>query len=108
MKSIILISMLSAISLPAFSQATKDTVLIHCEFGGTIPLKKIGITRIYFKDGSIRKDCTIVEFKGQWLIYIKDGSIHDVEISKISRILLANKIWAIYFDEKFKPLMKEM
>lgn len=100
--------MLVAFSLPAFSQAAKDTVLIHCEYGGTIPLKKIGITRIYFKDGSIRKDCTLKEFKGQWLIYIKDGSLHDVEIDKISRIELANKTMAIYFDEKFKPLVKEL
>lgn len=106
MHFIILFTMLAALWLPASSSAqsgTGDTIKISCKFGGSIALNSIGRTRIHFKDGTIRKDCTMKEIKDQWLIYEKDGSLHDVEIEKISWIEFADKVHAIYFDEKLRP-----
>jgi hypothetical protein len=102
------LTLLAALWLPASSfaqNATRDTMQISCRSGGSIAVNSIGRTRIHFKDGTVRKDCILKEFKDQWLIYEKDGSLHDAEVEKISWIEFADKVHAIYFDEKSKPVV---
>lgn len=70
----------------------------------SIILSRLKNTRIVFKDGSIRKNCTVKEINNYWIVYEKDGSLHDLEIEKISRIEIGNgTMKAVFFDEKNKP-----
>jgi hypothetical protein len=74
--------------------ARKDSMLIS----------RLGNTRIVFKDGSIRKNCKVKEINAYWIIYEKDGSLHDLMIEKIRRIEICDgTMQAIFFNEKNKP-----
>ncbi len=67
-------------------------------------LSRLKDTRIIFKDGSIRKHCTVKQINAYWIVYEKDGSLHDLEIEKIKRIEICDgTTQAVFFDEKNKP-----
>lgn len=64
-------------------------------------------TRIVFKDGSIRKNCKVKEINDYWIVYEKDGSMHDQTIEKIRRIEIGDGTrHAVFFDEKNKPVIR--
>ena len=68
----------------------------------------LGIGKIFEKDNSIIKNITLNEVKEYWITYIKDKSLHDLEMEKISRIEFMQSKWGqikIEFDEN-KPTIK--
>ncbi len=70
----------------------------------TLLLSRLENTRIIFKDGNIRKNCKVKEINDYWIVYEKDGSLHDLMIEKIKRIEIGNGTMpAVFFDEKNKP-----
>jgi hypothetical protein len=67
-------------------------------------LSRLRNTRIVFKDGSIRKNCKVKEINDYWIVYEKEGSLHDLMIEKVSRIEIGDgTMQAVFFDEKNKP-----
>ena len=69
-------------------------------------LSRLVNTRIIFKDNSIRKNCKIVEINEYWIVYIKEGSMHDLMIEEIKRIEIGDgTTQAVYFDENNKPII---
>ncbi len=83
-----------------------DTVRIEYENGGSVLLRKLGTTRIYLKDNTIRKNCTIKEIKDYWIVFLKDRSLHDVMIDKVKYIEMEDEVHAVFFDDKNKPVIK--
>lgn len=70
-------------------------------------LSRLGNTRIIFKDGSIRKNCKIKEIHEYWIVYEKEGSLHDQLTENIKRIEIGDKtMQAVFFDENNKPFIK--
>ena len=70
-------------------------------------LSRLRDTRIVFKDGSIRKNCKVKEINDYWIVYEKDGSLHDLMIEKISRIEIGDgTMQVVVFDEKSKPKIR--
>lgn len=56
-------------------------------------LKALGIGRIIEKDQSILKNITLHEVKEYWVVYIKNGSIHDLLMEKIERVEFSKSKW---------------
>ena len=68
-------------------------------------LSRLIKTRIVLKDGSMKKNCRIKEMHSYWIVYEKDGSLHDQMIDKIQRIEICDgTMHAVFFDEKNRPL----
>ncbi|OFY85180.1 MAG: hypothetical protein A3F72_05210 [Bacteroidetes bacterium RIFCSPLOWO2_12_FULL_35_15] len=88
----------------------KDTVIRKIfdeSTGDSIDILSLGNLRIVEKDGTIKKNTILKEIHSYWIIYEKDGSLHDFLISAIDRIELGNKKGkAIYFDKKGKATIK--
>jgi len=60
---------------------------------------KFGTGRIMLKDRGIIKNVKIHEIHPYWIVYIKNGSLHDLMIEKIQRIEIGKeKQRIIYFD----------
>lgn len=88
----------------------KDTLIkkIFDEItGDSIEIQNLGNLRIVEKDGTIKKNTILKEIHSYWIIYEKDGSLHDFLISTIDRIEIGDKkSKAIYFDKKGKATIK--
>ena len=56
-------------------------------------LKALGIGRIIEKDRSVLKNITLHEVKEYWVVYIKNGSIHDLLMEKIERVEFSESKW---------------
>ena len=56
-------------------------------------LKALGIGRIVEKDRSILKNITLYEVREYWVVYVKNGSIHDLLMEKIDRIEFRESKW---------------
>ena len=56
-------------------------------------LMALGIGRIIEKDKSIRKGITLHEVKEYWVVYVKNGSVHDIMMEKIDRIEFSESKW---------------
>ena len=56
-------------------------------------LMALGIGKIFEKDNSIIKNITLNEVKEYWITYIKDKSLHDLAMEKISRIEFLQSKW---------------
>lgn len=56
-------------------------------------LMALGIGRIIEKDKSIRKGITLYEVKEYWVVYVKNGSVHDLLMEKIDRIEFRESKW---------------
>ena len=70
----------------------------------SILLSKLGKTKIVLKDGSIKKNCRIKKIHSYWIVYEKDGALHDQQIDKIRRIEIEDgTMRAVFFDDKNKP-----
>lgn len=68
------------------------------------PIWQLGSCIIYEKDGSEIRRALIKEIHDHWVVYEKEGSLHDIMIDKIDRIQLgSDKSCSVYFDEKSKP-----
>lgn len=75
--------------------------------GDSIDILSLGSLRIVEKDGTIKKNVILKEIHSYWIIYEKDGSLHDFLISTIDRIEIGDKkSKAIYFDRKGKATIK--
>ncbi len=68
------------------------------------PVWQLGHCIIYEKDGSEIRNALIKEIHDHWIVYEKNGSLHDFMIEKIDRIGIgSNRSYAVYFDTKGKP-----
>jgi hypothetical protein len=56
-------------------------------------LKKLGIGKIIEKDNCVLKKITLVEVKANSIVYLKDGSMHDMAIESIKRIEFPESRW---------------
>lgn len=56
-------------------------------------LVSLGIGRIIEKDRSILKSIKLHEVKEYWIVFIKNGSIHDLLMERIDRIEFAESKW---------------
>ncbi len=56
-------------------------------------LKALGVGRIVEKDRSILKNITLYEVKEYWIVYIKNGSVHDLLMEQIDRIEFSESKW---------------
>lgn len=68
------------------------------------PLWQLGSCTIFEKDGSEIRRAVIKEIHDHWIVYEKDGSLHDFMIEKIDRILIgSDRSCSVYFDSKKRP-----
>ncbi|MGZ3867224.1 MAG: hypothetical protein ACXVC6_00935 [Bacteroidia bacterium] len=62
-------------------------------------LKKLGVGKIFEKDEFIIKHIMLVEIKEKYIVYEKDGSLHDLPIEVIRKIEFPESIWKIIYVE---------
>ncbi|MCC7301185.1 MAG: hypothetical protein IT233_00945 [Bacteroidia bacterium] len=68
------------------------------------PLWQLGICTIIETDGSEIRRAVIKEIHDYWVVYEKEGSLHDIMIEKIGRIQLgSDKACSVFFDSIGKP-----
>ena len=71
------------------------------------PLWKLGPCIIYEKDGSEIRNVLLKEIHDHWIVYEKNGSLHDFMIEKIDRIHIGNFYHSyIHFDSNKKPQIR--
>ena len=56
-------------------------------------LNALGIGKIVEKDRSVIKNITLYEVKEYWIVFAKDGSVHDLMMEQIDRIEFNNSKW---------------
>ena len=91
--------------VPIFAQTIDSTKADnHVEKKDSVLISKLKKTRIVLKDGSIKKNCRIKEINDYWIVYEKDGVLHDQQIDKIKRIEISDGTMnAVFFDDKNRP-----
>ena len=88
----------------AAKTTTSPGIQISSERGKIIGIDQLGPAKIVFKDGTAKVKCTIKEIHDGWIVYEKNGALHDQMIDQISRIELSERATLeIIFDEKNKP-----
>ena len=79
-------------------------IQISSEQGKIIGIDQLGPAKIHFKDGTMKVACTIKEIHKDWIVYEKNGVLHDQMIDQICRVELSERATLeIIFDEKNKP-----
>ena len=58
-------------------------------------LVALGVGKIVERDRSVIKNITLHEVKECWIVYIKNGSIHDLMIERIDRIEFSESKWGL-------------
>ncbi len=58
-------------------------------------LVALGVGKIVERDRSVIKNITLHEVKEYWIVYIKNGSIHDLMIERIDRIEFSESKWGL-------------
>jgi hypothetical protein len=66
--------------------------------GNTVKWTELGKTRIYLKDGTIKTRCTIHEVRRLFVLYEKDGVLHDLSIDRINHIEVTEQSRMVYFE----------
>jgi len=82
MKNFLLIIFFSSVIFTAFPQQ-KDLLTAN-------DLKQFGTGTIYLKDKTIIRKVTIQEIKDFWMVYEKEGSLHDLMMEEIKFIEFKN------------------
>lgn len=91
----------------SFQKDTRLKKVFNEMTGDSVSIENLGKLRIIETDGTIKKDVTLKEIHSYWIIYEKDGSLHDFLISAIDRIEIGDqKNRAVFFDEKGKASIK--
>lgn len=94
------------ITTNVFSQMDSSYVISWVD-GNQTRLSEIGPVTIIPQTGKSIRNCTIWEIKGGNVVYIKNGSLHDISIYKIERIDKGpGSKQAIFFDENEKPVIR--
>ena len=62
--------------------------------------KKYGTARLILKDRSVYKWITVHEINSFWIVFIKDGSLHDMLIEKIARIQYGKEVGPVLSFDK--------
>src|ERR1700758_3992761 len=71
--------------------------LIEPDLNKPEDLKKLGAGKIFEKDNSAIKNIILLEIKDYWIVYLKDGSTHDLNIQSINRIEFPASKWGILY-----------
>ena len=88
------------------NNGSSDVSYIYCDNGDKILLSEIGKTTLYLKSGSPKTKCKITKIGTKEIEFIKDGSLHDLPISMIKRIVPENDPnRSISFDTENKPFL---
>ena len=83
---------------------TAPGIQISSESGKIIGINQLGPAKIHFKDGTMKVACTIKEIHKDWILFEKNGGLHDAMINQISRVELSEQATLeIIFDEKNNP-----
>lgn len=104
----LLIGMLFAGNL-CFGQvkyADLDSINLSLQKNQEVNLSQFGKAQIKFKDGYIYKNCIIQTVKTNYIVYLKNGVLHDQMNDKILRITFINYPLELSFDEKNKGNIK--
>lgn len=64
-----------------------------------MPVYSLGKCTIIRKDGSALLNCVIHEIKTNHVVYIKNKTMHDINLSQVRRIDLNEEPKAIFFDK---------
>ncbi|MGZ3862439.1 MAG: hypothetical protein ACXVPN_03015 [Bacteroidia bacterium] len=62
-------------------------------------LKKLGAGKIFEKDEFIIKHITLIEIREKYIVYEKEGSLHDLPIEVIRKIEFPESKWKIIYIE---------
>ena len=86
----LLIILVPFITVDSIGQSSKSDTLIK-KIETTLEIlktfhKKYGAATMTLKDRSIYKRIIVHEINSYWIVFLKDGSLHDMLIEKISRI----------------------
>ena len=81
---------------------------IQTDSTGTLPV--LGKGSMYLKENRVIKNIRVREIKAYWIVFEKDGSLHDRMIDEISRIEFpeAKPGPVVMIFENNKPVMKKM
>ncbi|HAO98897.1 MAG TPA: hypothetical protein DCQ83_02510 [Fibrobacteres bacterium] len=67
-------------------------------------IKHLGRVLMVLKDGTMKRSCLIKEIHDNWIVYEKNGVLHDEMIDRILRLETpAGAAWTIEFDDHNKP-----
>ncbi len=86
--------------------ADLDSLNLSLQKNLEVNLSQFGKAKIKFKDGYIYKNCLIQTVKANYIVYLKNGVLHDQMIDKILRITFINYPLELHFDEKNKGNIK--
>ena len=90
--------------VPMFAEAQDSAKKTQAEQKEMQLLSRLKKTKIVLKDGTIKKNCSVIEIKDYWIVYEKEGSLHDLMIEQIERIeIMDEKKQAVFFDKRNKP-----
>lgn len=102
----VLIGLSMFLWVPMFAQTgtTKQNASNVPARNDSLFLQRLSNTRIVLKDGTQKKNCKITEIKEYWIVFEKEGSLHDMMIDKIERIEICDgTMQAVFFNEKNRP-----
>ena len=86
---------------------SQTTYFLYRDNGSKVALEKIGPVKIITKGDGSSKNCIINKINPSYIIYEKEGSLHDLPIENILRIEIS-KEEVIYFDAENKPKIKSL
>ena len=74
--------------------------------GLNLKWEAMGKTKIYLKDGTIKVRCTIREVRKLFVLYEKDGALHDLLIERIDHLEVPDQKFLIYFNNEKRPIIR--
>lgn len=103
---IFVFSILQTINCFGQEVINNDPSYIYSENGNKVLLTSLGKTTMYLKSGGPKTKCTIMKIGVLDIEFLKDGSLHNILIEKIKRIV-PDKYpdQVIYFDAEHKPFI---
>lgn len=87
MRTLILLSIVWSFMFSVAAQNQKPNL------ANTEDLNALGIGKIVEKDRTVIKNIILYEVKEYWIVFKKDGSVHDLMMEQIERIEFNNSKW---------------
>lgn len=76
-----------------------DSINVRMQSSALVDLNSYGKARIEMKEGTVFLNCVITEVRTNWLVYRKDGVLHDQMVDKIKRVRFEQLPYILEFDE---------
>ncbi len=71
-----------------------------------ISWQSMGRTKIYLKDGTVKIKCTVREVRSMYVLYEKDGVLHDLQLDRIDHLEIPDQKFLIYFNTEKRPIIR--